>query len=196
MKQRVMYKLATAGITLTILCVGSITAHAEELARETYTKYVDEKGDIKLPDGFRLSWTHLGSWVVADRKAPGYGFHDVYTQPEAARKFLETGIFPDGAVLVKEIRKLGTEKLTTGDAVWAKENAVWFVMVKDAVGRFKGNSHWGEGWGWALHEAKAPLLNVSKGYKETCLACLTPAKKTDWVFVNGYPTLAAQSLTH
>lgn len=180
----------SAAFILTALFVG-LTAQAEELARETYTNYVDELGGIRPPEGFRLSWTHLGTWVVSDEKAPGYGFHDVYTQGLAAKKFRETGKFPDGTVLVKEIRKVRSGKLTTGEAAWATDNTVWFVMVKDDQGRFEKHPHWGEGWGWALYEAKAPQVNVSKGYRRDCLACHTPAKETDWVFVHGYPTLGA-----
>lgn len=178
-------------IAIFLLLLVSTAIGAGQLADETYARYVDGKGEIKLPEGFRSTWTHLGSWAVADSTAPGHGFHDVYTQPEAARQFRATGKFPDGAVLVKEIRKLGSGNLTTGAAVWAGENAVWFVMVKDRRGRFRGNPHWGEGWGWALFEAKAPGANVSKGHAESCLSCHTPAKETDWVFTQGYPTLAS-----
>jgi cytochrome c len=165
---------------------------ADNLATETYATYVGKTGDISLPDNFRQQWTHLGSWVVNDAKAPGYGFHDVYTQLEALHTFQKTGKFPDGTVLVKEIRKIGSGKLTTGEALWATDNAIWFVMVKDNKGRFKGNPNWGEGWGWALFEAKNRNTNVSKGYVQSCIGCHTPAKQTDWVFVQGYPTLSAK----
>jgi len=46
--------------------------------------------------------------LVADSKAPGHGFHDFYTQPQAVEAFLMNGAFPDGMVLVKEIRKIAT----------------------------------------------------------------------------------------
>jgi cytochrome c len=161
----------------------------DEMKKTTYSRYVGETGEITLPSNFRQNWVHLGSWVVSDTKAPGYGFHDVYTQPEAAKAFQKNGTFPDGAVLVKEIREIASGDLTTGHAEWASENAVWFVMVKDTEGRFKENPHWGEGWGWALYEAKNPIKNVSKGYIETCLACHVPAKKTDWIYTQGYPKL-------
>jgi hypothetical protein len=111
--------------------LGAATARAGDLAAETYNTTVSKTGEIRLPDKCRQNWTHLGSWAVNDAKAPGYGFHDVYTQPEAVKAFLETGQFPDGAVLIKEIRKIGSGVLTTGPALWAADNAVWFVMVKD-----------------------------------------------------------------
>jgi hypothetical protein len=168
---------------------GAVTAQADDLAAETYSTIVGKAGEIRLPDNFRQNWTHLGSWVVNDAKAPGSGFHDVYTQPEAIKAFLETGQFPDGTVLIKEIRKLDSATLTTGPALWASNIAVWFVMVKDTEGRFKGNVHWGEGWGWALFEAKNRNINTSQGYLQSCLSCHVPAKQTGWVYIEGYPTL-------
>lgn len=166
----------------------SIPALAAGLADQTYARIVDDKGEIQLPQNFRLQWTHLGSWVVADEKAPGYGFHDVYTQPDAAQGYLAKGEFPDGSVLVKEIRKVGTGPLTTGHGQWATDTVMWFVMVKDAKQRFD-NAHWAEGWGWALYQADDPGKNVSASFAETCQGCHLPAKDTDWVFVDGYPTL-------
>ncbi len=163
-------------------------ANAEDLAEDTYRQWVDNQGGIRLPGNFRLEWIHLGSWLVEDPKAPGHGFHDVYTQPEAAKTYVQTGKFPDGTVLVKEIRQIGAGPLTTGQAQWATDRVMWFVMVKDNKSRFD-NPHWAEGWGWALYEAQNPAKNVSKSFAETCQGCHIPAKNTDWVFVDGYPTL-------
>lgn len=164
-------------------------ANAMSLAEHTYSHYVDDKGKISLPVDFRKTWSHLGSWVVGDKQAPGFGFHDVYTQPEVVEAYRATGEFPDGAVLVKEIRNVEQGAQTTGLAQWAGQTSVWFVMVKDRQQRFQSNTHWAEGWGWALFEAKAPKINVSKGFQTTCLGCHVPAKASDWVFSRGYPTL-------
>ncbi|BCR05657.1 c-type cytochrome [Desulfuromonas versatilis] len=154
-----------------------------------FSPYVDAQGAISLPLGVRGEWVHLGSWVVPDEKAPGYGFHDVYTQPESVAAFRKNGVFPDGAVLVKEIRTVKTDDLTTGRASWAGEPAVWFVMVKDGKNRFAGNPLWGEGWGWALFKAEDPKKNVATSFQKDCMACHIPAKETDWVYLQGYPSL-------
>jgi hypothetical protein len=151
--------------------------------------YVDSKGAIALPKEFREKWTHLGSWFVPDVKAPGYGVHDVYTQPGVVAAYRRTGQFPDGAVLVKEIRKARSERMTTGQASWAGDPLVWFVMVKDREGRFKGNPHWGNGWGWALFKTNDPTKDVSTNYEKDCIGCHVPAKNTGWVYVKGYPAL-------
>ena len=178
-------------ITLAAILIAAtnLQAHAENLDEHTYKNYVDKSGNISLPSDVRKTWSHLGSWIVGDKKSPGYGFHDVYTQPEVVDIYRKTSEFPDGAVLVKEIRTVEEGAQTTGLAQWAGETSVWFVMVKDKKNRFKGNSNLAEGWGWALYEAKDPKVNVSKGFQATCMGCHIPAKETDWVFIRGYPTL-------
>lgn len=176
------------GTLLAAVMVGPLSALAASLADDTYNRHVSPKGEISLPDDARASWTHLGSWIVADDKAPGHGFHDVYTQPEAVLGYRETGKFPDGTLLIKEIRAIESGAKTTGHAQWAGDKGVWFVMVKDDKGRFDG-PHWGKGWGWALYEAKDPSKNVSKSFAETCQTCHIPAEATGWVFTEGYPTL-------
>lgn len=179
-----------------LLC--SMVVQGSDLSERTYGfeakaskshSLVESDGSINLPKNYRQDWVHLGTWLVDDAEAPGHGIHDVYTQPDAAQAYRAVGKFPDGAVIVKEVRKIESDTLTTGFAQWSGDVNVWFVMVKDDKRRFRDHPHWGEGWGWALFEAKNPALNVSKSYQETCIACHTPAKDNDWVYLQGYPTL-------
>lgn len=181
----------TSTNTLTLISVLALAASpvfANDLATATFREYVDAEGNISLPVDIRSNWVHLGSWVVNEEGAPGAGFHDVYTQPEAAQAYRDTGEFADGTVLVKEIRTIESGAKTTGPALWAGEPQVWFVMVRDNQGRFDG-PHWGEGWGWGLYKADNPFLNVSESFEATCKGCHVPAQQTDWVFIEGYPTL-------
>ncbi len=148
-----------------------------------FSKWVDGLGNISLPSNFREKWVHLGSWAL------DAGMHDVYTQPEAVAAFRKNRTFPDGAVLVKEVRKHQEGVKTTGRVKWSAEVVQWFVMVKDSQGRFKGNEYWGDGWGWALFKADDPKKQVAKSYRSDCLGCHIPAAKTDRVFLEGYPWL-------
>lgn len=63
------------------------------------------------------------------------------------------------------------------------------MVVKAAKGRFPGNDLWGDGWGWALFEAKDPARNVATDCTTDCKSCHLPAKKDDWLHVRGYPAL-------
>ena len=147
--------------------------------------YVDAKGNISRPEDVRATWAHLGSWSVGDGTV-----HDVYTQPESVKAYRKDGKFPDGAVLVKEVRKKSEGFKTTGKVEWSGHEMIqWFVMVKDSKMRFADNPLWGHGWGWGLFKPDAPMKQVSTSYQTDCMGCHIPAAATDRVYLEGYPTL-------
>lgn len=156
---------------------------------EGFSPWVDAQGNIALPEDFRGHMVHLGSWFVPEGAASG--FHDVYTEPETAAVFRRTGKFPDGATLVKELRGAVAGDYSTGKNVQRASDELkqWFVMVKDSTGRFPENPLWGNGWGWALFLGNDPAKNTATNFRRDCLGCHIPASGTDWIFVEGYPTL-------
>jgi hypothetical protein len=158
---------------------------------ETFSPYVDAKGNISLPTGYRAKWVFLGTWSIAgdDEEEGAKELHTVYAQPQAVAAHRATGRWPDGAVLVKEVLKTVTTSLTTGTASRAGPITVVFVMVKDAEGRFKENPLWGRGWGWALFKAPDLAKQVASDYRTDCLGCHLPARKSDWIYIDGYPVL-------
>ena len=154
------------------------------------SKFVNNKGEIFFPKDFRTSMVHLGSWFVP--KGEASGFHGVFTQPKSLKAFQETGKFPDGTVIVKELRASKPGNFTTGENVQHETQVIkqWFVMVKDGKNRFaKNNKNWGDGWGWALFKPDTPFKNVSTNYKIDCIGCHIPAKDSDWIYVDSYPIL-------
>ena len=107
------------------------------------------------------------------------------SQPKAQKQDIA-----DGTVLVKGIHGTAAGQMTTGNVDWATDPPqVWFVMIKDAKGRFPNNPLWGKGWGWALFKADAPDKQVATDFKKDCLGCHVPAKADDWIYVKGYPVL-------
>lgn len=158
---------------------------------QSFSPWVDGHGNISLPEDFRTTWSHLGDWVVPEEG--GLSFHEVYSEGDSVGYFNRHRQFPDGATLVKEVRSSRSAQMTTGHASWAADNQIWFVMVKDALGRFKDNPVWGDGWGWALFSSDNPQVSVTKDYRQECLPCHLPAKENDWVYVEGYPTLKSVS---
>lgn len=87
-------RLKTLGLSLACVAIvgaGSFTVVAED----TFSPYVDGKGNISFPSNFRTNMVHLGSWFVLSGGASG--FHDVYTEKESVEAFRKTGKFPDGA---------------------------------------------------------------------------------------------------
>lgn len=151
---------------------------------------VDKAGNISKPSDYREKFENLGVYTVLDPK--GDQMHYTYASPGTAEYYRKTGKFADGTVLVKEIFGTDHAQMTTGDAHWAKGTKVWFVMIKDDKGRYPGNPLWGDGWGWALFKADAPGKQVATAYQKDCIGCHVPARTTDWVYIQGYPGLAAK----
>jgi len=166
-------------VLLGLCCAVGLTAsgilHSQSMG-EKFSPNVDEEGNISLPEDFRLNMVHLGSWFVADGDASG--FHDVYTEASTVEAYRETGEFPDGATLVKELRAHETGAFTTGQDVSFATSGLkqWFVMVKDTEGRFPDNKLWGDGWGWGLYKTDDSSVQAASDYKEDCLGCHVPAQ--------------------
>jgi len=175
-----------------VLAAIALLASLSVGAQSDFSPYVDDEGNISFPAGFRTSMVHLGSWFVPEGDASG--FHDVYTERESVEAFRETGAFPDGATLVKELRVSDAGTYTTGQNVSFATSEIkqWFVMIKDTEGRFTSNPLWGEGWGWALFHTDDREVNVATGYATDCLGCHVPARNTDWIYVEAYPTLQSE----
>ncbi len=183
--------IMTVAMTMGIAIAGWLAtapAMAQDLA--DFSPYVRADGSILLPGDFR-SWRYLGTWSIAgdDPEGGASGFHNVFTQPKTVDAYRETGAFPDGAVIVKELFGTATEDMTTGRVSRAHEVEGWFVMIKDAKGRFPDHGLWGNGWGWALFNADDPSTTVTEDYEAECIACHIPAEATDWIYVEGYPGL-------
>lgn len=180
------YSISNSAIFSMILVLSLSSANAGD---NFSSYYVDNKGNISLPEDFRASMVHLGSWFVPEGDASG--FHDVYTERKTVEAYRKTGKFPDGATIVKELRASKSGNYSTGKGVNFATNGIkqTFVMIKDKKGRFAGNPIWGDGWGWALFKPDNESINVVANYKKDCLGCHVPAKATDWVYIEAYPTL-------
>ena len=190
-----MKRVSIVGVTSAALLIGVVLGtsfNGNASAADGFSPYVDAMGHISLPKDFRTRFVHLGSWAVVDDRS-SKGLHNVYTERKTVEQYRKTGKFPDGATLVKEIRKLESGELVTGHpVVWGSSPVRWFVMVKDAKGRFDGNPLWAKGWGWALFNADDPKTNVAKSYEADCKNCHIAAEKSDRVFIQGYPTLGSE----
>lgn len=192
-----MIKTVKTAIIMVLFFIAAVTLAAGQKPG-SFSPHVDSKGSISLPTDFRSTWVHLGTWLVTstaaagrgiDPTSPGTGIHTVYTEPESLKTYKKDGQWPDGAMLVMEVRAMKWDDLPTGHVIVEGEPVRWLVMVKDSRGRFPANLNWGDGWGWAFFKPGALKSNASVNYKNDCLSCHEPAKATDLVFIQGYPIL-------
>jgi hypothetical protein len=177
---------ALVGSTVTLL-LGNGVASSRGV---TESDVVDVKGNLRVPENYRTRYQHLGSWAIAaDSGRSSKEMHDVYASPGAIDAYRESGHFPDGTVLVKEVFGTSTAGMTTGTVSRASRLKGWFVMVRDSRNTRPGNALWGDGWGWSWFDADKPLKTTSTDYKADCRGCHVPAQSTNWIYVDGYPVL-------
>jgi cytochrome c len=186
--------LAAIALVATLITLGAASPPRQEdtptAEADDFSRYVAKDGSISRPTDYRETFQHLGTYAVATRPdRPIDEMHVVYARPADVEAYRRDGEFPDGATLVKEVTGVGSERLTTGQSHWATDVKLWFVMIKDAQGRFPDNDLWGDGWGWALFLANEPARNVATDYTTDCRTCHIPARQDDWVYVRGYPVL-------
>lgn len=149
---------------------------------------VDRYGSLRVPKDYRSTYQYLGSWAVAADEGQGSKeLHVVYASPGTVDAYKETGHFADGAVLIKEVFGAATNQMTTGTVSRADALKGWFVMVRDSAGHHQGDL-WGDEWG-SWFDADEPAKTSSTNYRTDCQSCHIPAQSSDFVYVDGYPSL-------
>ena len=155
-----MKTIYAAGIAIAGLAMVAVAAHGQRdtTAPSTGPKAVtavDEKGNLHVPDAYRTTFQALGSWAVAADQGQGSKeLHVVYASPGTIAAYRESGHFPDGAVLVKEVFQAATGPMTTGTVsraetlpaqasewVFVKQMATVETIVPCRIPRFQP-----EGW--------------------------------------------------
>jgi len=145
----------------------------------------DALGNLHVPTDYRDRYEFLGSWAAGGGKQ----IHNVYASPGTRAAFKRTGKFPDGTVLVKEQFEAESASMTSGVSSHAKTLLGWFVLVKNDTNRHDQNPLWGDGWGWSHFDVNAPARTTATNYKNDCLPCHMPARQTDFIYLQGYPSL-------
>jgi hypothetical protein len=175
--------------TVTLLMMHRIGS-SREMAQASV---VDASGNLRVPENYRTRYQHLGSWAIAaDTGRRSREMHDVYASPGAIDAYRQSGHFPDGTVLVKEVFGTSTAGMTTGIVSHAATLKGWFVMVRDSTNSRQGHTLWGDGWGWSWFDADKPLKTTSTNYRTDCQGCHLPARTSDWIYTQGYPALNRQ----
>ena len=150
-----------------------------------------EDGELVRPTGYR-KWISAGTPLTPNDmnggKAPFPEFHSVYIDPAAFDHYEETGEFPDGTVLVKELISVGTKEATSGNGYFMGDFTGLEVLMKDKT-RFKdepGN------WGFFSFGHKYPLKAAARIQPTAnCNDCHGGAADDDYVFTQYYPVLRA-----
>jgi hypothetical protein len=172
---RARWSVVLAGLALAGVSAGAAAATAAFTA----------DGRLPFPEQYR-EWIYLSSGIDMSyrEQAGGMGhsmFDNVFVDPEAYRGFLRTGTWPDGTLLVLEVRGASQKgsinrqgKFQTGELMGVE------VHVKDTR-RFQG------GWGFVQYRDRMPAQVTPMS--ADCYSCHREHGAVDTTFVQFYPTL-------
>jgi cytochrome c553 len=164
----------------------------------TYGPFYDDNGEVLRPVGWRR-WVYVGTPLTPDDMNGGEAnfreFHNVYIDPHSFEVFSETGEFPNGTQLVKEMVLVGSKEASSGSGYFMGDFYGLELTIKDTV-RYKD-----EPGGWAYfsfgHTTFDKYAKTAKALPAAaCNSCHESSADTDWVFTQYYPVLRAAMPSH
>ncbi len=144
--------------------------------------------ELELPKDYQ-SWPFVGSAMIPDEKnndrAIFPGIHLVYIDPDAYRHRQEKGTYPDGAIVVMEVRHAGFGESESGFGYFTDGGMDLLVQIKDR------RTFPGSGWAYFAFLDK----DLKSGKKQTaadsgvCQSCHQAGAEDDELFTQYYPAL-------
>ena len=171
-------------LLLATLLMGAVLLGAE--ANTSAPQFTNDNKLIR-PEGYR-EWVFLSSGLGMSYSQDSYDknpqFTNVFIRPEAYREYVATGKFPDGTVLVLEIRKSESKGSINKGGQFQDRLIGIEASVKDEK-RFP------EKWAYFGFIGKdGEALPQAKPFpKEACWTCHNQHGEADNVFVQFYPAL-------
>ncbi len=187
--------VAAAGITAALILGAPIDTASAQMSKGGPAK-INDQNETSIPEGFR-EWVFLGAPLTPNGLNGGQAgfpeFHHVYIEPGAYAHYEETGEFPEGTTIVKELALLkeagyedGSRDEASGRGYFAQSFAGIDMMVKDSE-RFADTN----GWGFFNfgHHAPPYADTAAAAPNESCAFCHTESATHDMVFTTFYPIL-------
>jgi len=166
---------------------------------EQSTAVFDSNGKLKLPDPhiFRR-WVFVGAPLTPNGlnngKANFPEYHHVYIEAKNIDAYLQTGEFPEGTIIVKELTRVldpafpdGSRKEPSGRGYFNGQYNGIDITVKDSKRFAKTN-----GWGFFTfgHHPLPYSESAEEAPASECASChQTYVAKTDMTWVQFYPLL-------
>lgn len=195
MRRSMLFGAMALGIFVGACAANSIVASNAQDGSSWRPKWTAD-GQLKLPQGYR-EWVYLGSPLTPNALNDGAAgfpeYHNVYMQPEAYRIYVETGKFPEGTIMLKELQLTKPGQNEDGSRLEVSGRGYFpgpfngiDIAVKDS-GRFANSN----GWGYFNFGHHAPPYAQTAGAApvEACAQCHIDNATKDMVFSTFYAIL-------
>jgi len=130
--------------------------------------------DAPYPEGYR-NWFHVKTMLIEpghQLENPFQGIHHVYANPNAVEG-LNTGVYPDGSVLVFDLLEYSEKDLTIQEG----DRKLVGIMHKNS-NMYSSTG----GWGFEGFAGNSKTERLVHDGGKSCFACHTSEKNTDYVF--------------
>ena len=101
----------------TFVAVSMMSAAPRRNVATTGVSHFTAEGDLVRPEGYR-EWVYVGTPLTPNDMnngaAPFPEFHNVYIDPDSWKHYSQTGEFPEGTTLVKELVSVGSKQAVSG----------------------------------------------------------------------------------
>lgn len=184
------------GIGIAALAYGAMSPAAVAQQDADWKPKWTSSGELELPTGYR-EWIYLGSPLTPNAlnggKAGFPEYHNVYMHPTAYKMYKETGEFPEGTILLKELQltidpqeKDGSRSEVSGRGYFPGAFNGIDIAVKDST-RFADSQNWGYfNFG---HHAPPYAKTAAAAPTESCAQCHIDNATKDMVFSKFYQIL-------
>jgi hypothetical protein len=177
--------LTNANVVLLLLMILFAPSVSERNATVQNLPQYTSDAQLKLPKDYR-EWVYLTSgfdmsYSANSQMADHHMFDNVFVNPEAYRKFLDTGTWPDKTTLVLEVREAQGKGSINQKGHFQSDVMGLEVHVKDET-RFPGQ------WAFFDFEVGGQTGKMIPTTAE-CYSCHSAHAAVDTTFVQFYPTL-------
>ena len=180
-------------ITSLLVCLcSSISISAKDIPLKNHAKF-NSAGELIRPTGYR-EWIYIGSPLTPNDmnngKAAFPEFHNVYIDPTSWEHWKNTGEFPDGTLIVKELVSVGSKQASSGSGYFQGE----YLGLEASTKSIKHFPDVPGNWGYFRftidNSTELRKTSVVQA-KNNCLGCHKASAAQDQVFTQYYPVLRA-----
>lgn len=180
-----------AGLLATMLLASFAAGQlrADPLPPAPASPAYDANGQLRLPADYR-EWIYLSSGLdMSYRKGADMAkmmghsmFDNVFVDPASYRRFRQTGHWPDGTMLIMEVRGAADHGSINRSGKFQTERMGVEAHVRD------GKRRNGDGWAfYAFAEGQTTAAAIPEAAE--CYSCHRQHGAVDTTFVQFYPTL-------
>jgi len=197
MKKYLLAIIAGVGLVAASSFLLNINTRPLAAQAQPFTAVFDSDGKMKLPTGYRR-WVFVGAPLTPNALNNGQAgfpeYHHVYVEEKNVDAYLQTGSFPEGTVIVKELTRVlnptfpdGSRTEPSGRGYFNGEYNGIDVTVKDSKKFAKTN-----GWGFFTfgHHPLPYAETAAESSVTECAGChIANVAQTDMTWIQFYPLL-------